>query len=598
MSGIKSTLQTELFDAEDERILSLCRVSDVLKKKKTSYLVLVQSAPSTQKTPRLRVQIVQVKQYEKGVYKRKRNWPIEEVKTVDGKDVSGGNELELLLDKQQYRWFAPNPHERQNFVVLLWKQMRQIGAVNPDTFQNIPPTWLSEAAVRMSTAATEPYDAQQAGNMLEEGADDGFEDFQALTEREELQLNKLMSECSFAISDAEHFIQQLVGNLSDMDGANVQSVLASELQVTALMTQIETAIAEAEGIEARLDGYDSILCHIRDTIEKMGEKNAMIGIANTNNHKLLGELEVLVQQLDLPYNYQKALTEPDLTSQLGLDAAVAAAKALQLCINAEINEDLLRLSAVQDQQKRMDKWKMKFAQTVSRHLNNMFIHLGNLNQGESTSSSDSHHELVLHKHTTVHRELAPFAELMHWLKAMDDKSFEKLAKIYTNSLSKIYERDVRQFFDTARALIRLDDLNTSTESGSKSSSSSSAKQPSVQYGMIGVNRDLWPSGIDAEERRKLDSLLEKVLGDLEPVALSEQQFCITFFQMEAGAVSQGKSSDALNVSVEGDLAAEATQRRTGKQINEEVRRMMTELFSCLESELTHFIEGFEKLDSL
>lgn len=603
MSGIKYTLQTDVFDGEDERILSLCRVTDVFKKKKTpSYLVLV----ANQKTPRIQVHIVQVKQYEKGVYKRKRSWPIEDVKSVDGKEASAGShEFDLVLEKQ-YRWFASNPHERQNFIVILWKQMKLIGAATgPDTFLNVPAAWLSEAAVKQSSSQ---YDADGQGLVggLEADGDDGFEDFQALTEREELQLNNLMSECSFAIKDAEQFIEQLVGCLADMDGANVQSVLASEAQVTALMTQIETAIDEAEGIEVRLDGYDSILCHIRDTIEKMGEKNAMIGTANANNHKLLEELELLVQQLDLPYAYQKTLTEPDLTSQVGLDSAVAAARALQVCINADIDGDLLRLSAVQDQRKRMDKWKLKFAQTVSRHLNNMFIHLGN-DVSHSTSSSDSHHhhELVLPKHTTVHRELAPFAELMHWLKAMDDKSFEKLAKIYTNSLCKIYERDIRQFFDTARAHVRLDDLNTSTESGSKSaSSSSSSKQPAIQYGMIGVNRDLWPTGIDSDERRKLDTLLEKVLADLEPVALSEQQFCITFFQMDATSPSLFKPppSDALNVSVEGSgdrsSSSDQSQRRTGKQINEEVRRMMTELFGCLESELTNFIQGFEKLDSL
>lgn len=563
---------------------------------KSSFLLIVARDVNHSR----RTQIVQVKQHEKGVYKRKHNWPIEDVKSVDGRDAAGSNELELVVDKvPNYRWFVPNPHERQNFIVMLWKQMKQIGAAGPETFLNIPSGWLSETAgVRMTAANPEQYEAANgAASGMEEGeeGEEVLEDFQALTDREELQLNKLMSECSFAIKDAEQFIGQLVGHLSDMDGANVQSVLASELQVNALMTQIETAIAEAEGIEARLDGYDSILCHIRDTIEKMGEKNAMIGIANTNNHKLLGELESLVQQLDLPYHHQKALTEPDLTSQVGLDAAVAAAKALQGCINADIDGDLLRLLAVQDQQKRMDKWKLKFSQTVSRHLNNMFIHLGN-DVSHSTSSSDSHHELVLPKHTTVHRELAPFSELMHWLKAMDDKSFEKLAKIYTNSLSKIYERDIRQFFDTARALIRLDDLNTSTESSSKSS----AKQPAVQYGMIGVNRELWPSGIDSEERKKLDSLLEKVLGDLEPVALSEQQFCISFFQMDA-VVSQGKSTDALNVYAEGSgdtATSESSQRRIGKQINEEVRRMMTELFSCLESELTNFIQGFEKSDSL
>lgn len=596
MAGIKYTLQKELF--EDERILSVCSVTDAFKKKKVgSYLLLVANT----KTPRIQVNIVQVKQHEKGVFRRKRSWPIEEVKSVDGKGPEQG-EFDVVLEKQ-YRWFAPNQHERQNFITMLWKQMQKIGCTGPDTFQNIPAAWLTES-VRTDAAGDDFDVATGQATALDETGEEGFEDFQALTEREELQLTKLMGECNFAIKDAELFIEQLVGNLADMDGANVQSVLASEIQVNALMSQIETAITEAEGIEARLDGYDSILYHIRETMEKMGEKNAMIGIANTNNHKLLDELETLVQQLDLPYLHQKALTEPDLTSQVGLDAAVAAAKALQTCVNADIDSDLKNLAAVQDQRKRMDKWKMKFAQTCSRHLNNMFIHLGN-DVSHSTSSSDSHHhELVLPKHTTVHKELAPFAEVMHWLKAMDLKSFEKLAKIYTNSLSKIYERDIRQFFDAARSQIHLDDLNVSTESSSKSSS----KQAQISYGMIGVHRDLWPTGIDVEERRKLDSLLEKVLGDLEPVALSEQQFCISFFQMDASSpvgkapTGEGMATAELSSSAaaaESPMAlADVSQRRIGKQINEEVRRMMTELFGCLETELTNFIQGFEKLDSL
>lgn len=596
MAGIKYTLQKELF--EDERILSVCSVTDAFKKKKVgSYLLLVANT----KTPRIQMNIVQVKQHEKGVFRRKRSWPIEEVKSVDGKGPEQG-EFDVVLEKQ-YRWFAPNQHERQNFITMLWKQMQKIGCTGPDTFQNIPAAWLTES-VRTDAAGDDFDVATGQPTALDETGEEGFEDFQALTEREELQLTKLMGECNFAIKDAELFIEQLVGNLADMDGANVQSVLASEIQVNALMSQIETAITEAEGIEARLDGYDSILYHIRETMEKMGEKNAMIGIANTNNHKLLDELETLVQQLDLPYLHQKALTEPDLTSQVGLDAAVAAAKALQTCVNADIDSDLKNLAAVQDQRKRMDKWKMKFAQTCSRHLNNMFIHLGN-DVSHSTSSSDSHHhELVLPKHTTVHKELAPFAEVMHWLKAMDLKSFEKLAKIYTNSLSKIYERDIRQFFDAARSQIHLDDLNVSTESSSKSSS----KQAQISYGMIGVHRDLWPTGIDVEERRKLDSLLEKVLGDLEPVALSEQQFCISFFQMDASSpvgkapTGEGMATAELSSSAaaaESPMAlADVSQRRIGKQINEEVRRMMTELFGCLETELTNFIQGFEKLDSL
>jgi hypothetical protein len=74
----------------------------------------------------------------------------------------------------------------------------------------------------------------------------------------------------------------------------VHSVLASEQQVAQLMVQIEAAISEAEQVEARLDSYDEVLCHIRDTMEKMEEKNLLIEVANRNNQKLLSELEQVI----------------------------------------------------------------------------------------------------------------------------------------------------------------------------------------------------------------------------------------------------------------------------------------------------------------
>lgn len=74
-------------------------------------------------------------------------------------------------------------------------------------------------------------------------------------------------------------------------------MLASEQQVAQLMVQIEATIAEAEQVEARLDSYDEVLCHVRDTMEKMEEKNLLIEVANRNNQKLLSELEqVIVSQ--------------------------------------------------------------------------------------------------------------------------------------------------------------------------------------------------------------------------------------------------------------------------------------------------------------
>ena len=78
---------------------------------------------------------------------------------------------------------------------------------------------------------------------------------------------------------------------------NVQSVLASEKRVSSLMEQLDIAINEIEKVELQLSSYDEALCHVRNSMEKMEEKNMLIEIAHRNNHKLLDELSKLVVSL-------------------------------------------------------------------------------------------------------------------------------------------------------------------------------------------------------------------------------------------------------------------------------------------------------------
>lgn len=47
-----------------------------------------------------------------------------------------------------------------------------------------------------------------------------------------------------------------------------------------------------------------------------------------------------------------------------------------------------------------------------------------------------------------------------------------------------------------------------------------------------MDRDQWTSDITAEDRKNYDSVLEQVLALLEPVCLQEQQFCVSFFQVQ------------------------------------------------------------------
>ncbi|KAG0714482.1 Exocyst complex component 1 [Chionoecetes opilio] len=98
---------------------------------------------------------------------------------------------------------------------------------------------------------TIPLDTMDA--VLEEEGD-----YQALSEREQQDLERLMEQCDSAVSNAEAFAEQLSRDLSMLDGANIHTMMASEAQVKALMEMIDSAYTEAEKIEERLDSYDEI----------------------------------------------------------------------------------------------------------------------------------------------------------------------------------------------------------------------------------------------------------------------------------------------------------------------------------------------------
>jgi len=58
-----------------------------------------------------------------------------------------------------------------------------------------------------------------------------------------------------------------------------------------------------------------------------------------------------------------------------------------------------------------------------------------------------------------------------------------------------------------------------------------AKSP-LPSGLLGVERDQWCVDVDAAERQRFDEVLERALAELEPVCLAEQNFCVSFFQLD------------------------------------------------------------------
>lgn len=622
MSGLKHTLQTQIFDAERQQILSACKVT-AAKRKKHSVLCLV-----TTPKPHAVVTLVQVKHTDQQTYKHKRAWRLDELSAVDI-DAADSHELQLLLDRTAYKWSAQQQHERQHFVGTLYRHVR--GAVPAVRFHNVPATWLlDQSPVKVQAARVIRRGAEAAAGggsdgLLGDGdADVGdaaaaeadeepHDEFHALSAGEESDLTRLTSECSYAISNAELFMKQLQQNLLQLDGANVQSVLVSEKQVDGLMRQIDTAIAEVERIERRLDEYDEILGHTRDSMEKMGEKNAMIDVANRNNIQLLHELDGLINRWDVSAEHRATLNDAKLTSQTGRVAALAAARSLQQALHSEISAPLQMLEAAERQRRDMEMLRLKFSDAFNRHLNNLFTFLANSLQEAQHAGDSGGSAGTLRHHASVHEELRNYGDLMTTMKCIDAANNETLTLNYTKAMSWVYEREIGLFLEHARRMVvgqtsREDLMSASmTMSAKFKAPLASSSGPLSTYGVLGLNRDQWSTaGVEAGERRKYDALLERVLGELEMVALAEQRFCIEFFHLDAtlspttsDAGGSSPSAATADRGLEQDGGGAVTRIRLSAPAPSKwsVRSIMSALFGWLEAELSQFIESYEKQDT-
>lgn len=574
MAAIRHTLLREVFQPSEERLVGVVHVTKASKKKKISILC----AAVSQEKP-INVYLYQVKKSDKDVYKKRNAWNLRELKSVDGRhDNKDLAEFDLHFDRV-YKWNASNAHEKWAFISCLWKLVcRHLPRQKP-SFVNVPSNLLEESILSGETET-----------VLKTIGDDvalEAEDYQALSEKEETDLEKLMSQCEVAISDADDFVEQLSRDLSILDGANVHTIMASEEKVQHLMDMIQMAIDEATKIETNLDSYDDTLKNVRENMEKIEEKNLLIQIQNTNNRKLCDELENLVTQLDLAHNHQMALLDGNLASGHLADCN-AAAKALHKTRNAQIDKNLLKMSAVQDQMKLLEKLSTKFTNRLSRHLNNLFIHLGN-DQGENLNMEAD--EPTMARHTACHKDLLPYHELMWWLKVTNANSHSQLSKVYTGALCKRYEREIHEFFEVANQLMagRPDRDRKVVYPGKDSSQDLAVKggggkmlSPMFQS----TEKEQFGSELEISERQKFDKLLERILSELEPVCLAEQQFCVQLFHL---------TSDSNQAFSAGDEGSSTSQKKE-KQINEEVRRMMGELFAVLEPELMNFIHNYDKTD--
>uniref|UniRef100_A0A4W3ITK8 Exocyst complex component 1 n=2 Tax=Callorhinchus milii TaxID=7868 RepID=A0A4W3ITK8_CALMI len=618
MTAIKHALQRDIFTPNDERLLSIVNVCKAGKKKKNCFLC----ATVTTERP-VQVNVVKVKKSDKGdFYKRQTAWVLRDLAVVDAKDANKENpEFDLHFEKV-YKWVASSTAEKNSFISCIWK-LNQRYLRKKIEFVNVSSQLLEELPKVTEESVPSGENQSVAG-----GDEESLDEYQELNAKEEQDIEIMMDGCEYAISNAEAFAEKLSSELQVLDGANIQSIMASEKQVNILMQLLDEALKEVDQIEHKLSSYEEMLQSVKEQMDHISQSNDLIQLSNTNNLKLLEEIEFLVNHLDLSKGHIKALTDGDLSSSKGIEACTNAAEALLQCMNIALRPGHGHLHSVQQQQQQFKELREQFARRLANHLNNVFVQ-----QGHDQSSTLAQHsiELTLPKHQPFHRDLLRYAKLMEWLKNTDHEKYEGLNKNYVDYICRLYEREIKEFFEVAKikmtgtskegkkfatlprkeSAVKQDPESLHGSSGKLTGSTSSLNKLTVQG--AGSRRsqssslldmgNMSSSDLDVADRTKFDKIFEQVLSELEPLCLAEQDFISKFFKLQQNPALLGtimvdsEEMDGGILSRQQNPLADKHSVPSEKEEAGIIRSMMIKVFRCIEPELNNLISLGDKIDS-
>ncbi|TMS36914.1 hypothetical protein L596_003971 [Steinernema carpocapsae] len=421
----------------------------------------------------------------------------------------------------------------------------------------------AEAAKKVAAEAAEKVAAEAAQKAAAEAAE------KPINQKEETDFRKLLAKSELKIGEAEKFARALNEQLTQLDGANIESIMDNEQAVTDLINLIDQGLDEATNLETQLNNFDDILSYVRDSVELIEEKDSLGAVERNNTVKLVNELESFLYAIDLVNeDHIQVLQRPNLSDPSSISRCCVAARAMNNFLNTKTSLNLMDAYKVQTE--RLSGISDSFVDTLMAHVSGLFHRLNEMLEGQDW------HELSLPKQSQRFHALNPFADLISWLKQSKPSVYQKVIQRYIEETRKLYARNMKRFFDVLEP--RLERIGANDRK-------STLKATDIGRGTLGRT-----SGrVDWSDYGygKYLKLMETVLGELAPVVDSEEKFCIRFFHITSDILNAMETQSTGSGDSGGMMAG---GRNMEKHLNDKIRDVMTPLFDTLEGHLESFVK--------
>uniref|UniRef100_A0A8R1XYQ7 Sec3-PIP2_bind domain-containing protein n=1 Tax=Onchocerca volvulus TaxID=6282 RepID=A0A8R1XYQ7_ONCVO len=556
MRAIVSDLQRAVFQVADERLVAVANIVriDNKKRRKPTFLCLTVTTDQP-----IAVRLYFVRNEKEDYYKKKRQFTLRDVKTVDG--ISPRKltpEFELVVEDRLFRLCASTTEEKDAFIKQLYKFANKYLPVQKPDFVNVP--------IPVETPHTAVI-TEQVDDDTDEGLIDYQMSFQPISVKEEADFRRLLARANLTIGEADKFATVLASQLQLLDGANIQSIMDSEAAVNDLIALVEDALKEADFLDKELDNFDELLYHVRDSVELIEEKDSLGCVERKNTRILKDFLLELVTTVDIvSEDHIRALQNANLSDPVSISRCCAAARALQAYSAAKVNSSMHLMVAYKERTEQLNQLTDQFIEKLMAHMSALFSNLNDL-----IEVSDWH-EIAIRKQSERFHALRPFSDLMGWLKLVKPGAYQTLIQRYVQNTKLIYKKEFERFFEIVNG-----ELNKIVNFERKGTLRGSETLKYTAERFLAAE-----SKVDSKE---VIRLIEVVLGEIGPVVESEQKFCTRFFHM-AGDLLAALETQSTSSGDSGIVG-----KNVEKQITDQVRAILSPLFEPLHDHFDKFTKS-------
>ncbi|XP_010906918.1 exocyst complex component SEC3A [Elaeis guineensis] len=274
-----------------------------------------------------------------------------------------------------------------------------------------------------------------------------------VSQAEEEDMEALLGTYVMGIGEAEAFSERLKRELLALEAANVHALLENEPIIEEVLQGLETASICVDDMDEWLGIFNVKLRHMREDIESIESRNNKLELQSVSNKLLIEELDKLLERLQIPSEWEAALTGGSFDEAnmiKNIEACEWLTDAIRNLEVPNLDSCYAKLRAVKEKRAEFILLKCTFVRRASEFLRNYFPSLVDLMINDKSYFSQRG-LLKRPDHAELRYKCRTYARLLQHIKSLDKNCLGPLRKAYCHSLNLLLRREVREFANELRA---------------------------------------------------------------------------------------------------------------------------------------------------